>query len=114
MAKGDTSQAPKNDNSQSLKAQSEALGIRIAPAKEVEGAGDKGVAIVGVDPNGTAASEGLAAGDVILDVSGKRVSTPEDVKSGIASAKSEGKKTVIMRIQTADGERFVAVLLPKA
>jgi serine protease Do len=114
VAKADTSQAPKNDSSQSLKVQGETLGIRIAPAKEVEGAGDKGVAIVGVDPNGTAASEGLAAGDVILDVSGKRVSTPEDVKSGIASAKSEGKKTVIMRIQTADGERFVAVLLPKA
>jgi serine protease Do len=90
------------------------LGIQIAPAKEVAGAGDKGVAIVGVDPNGTAAEQGLAAGDVILDVAGKPVSTPEDVKSGIASAKSEGKKAVMMRIQTADGARFVAVPFPKA
>ena len=40
------------------------------------GAGDKGVAIVGVDPNGTAAEQGLAAGNVILDVAGKPVSTP--------------------------------------
>ncbi len=76
--------------------------------------GDKGVAIVGVDPNGTAAEQGLAAGDVILDVAGKPVSTPEDVKSGIASAKSQGKKAVMMRIQTADGARFVAVPFPKA
>jgi len=90
------------------------LGIQIAPAKEVAGAGDKGVAVVGVDPNGTAAEQGLAAGDVILDVSGKPVSTPEDVKSGIASAKSQGKKAVMMRIQTADGARFVAVPFPKA
>jgi serine protease Do len=101
----------KADGSQ---AQGAALGIQIAPAKEVAGSGDKGVAIVGVDPNGTAASQGLAAGDVILDVAGKPVSTPEDVKSEIASAKSQGKKAVLMRIQTADGARFVAVPFPKA
>jgi serine protease Do len=89
-----------------------ALGIQIAPAKD----GDKGVQIVGVDPNGTAAEQGLAEGDVILDVAGKSVSSPADVKAGIANAKSQGKKAVMMRIQTADGSgaRFVAVPFPKA
>jgi serine protease Do len=87
-----------------------ALGIQIAPAKD----GDKGVAIVGVDPNGTAAEQGLAVGDIILDVAGKPVSSPADVKSGIASVRSQGKKAVMMRIQTADGARFVAVPFPKA
>jgi serine protease Do len=104
----------KADSSQAQKEQGATLGIKIAPAKDVAGAGDKGVAIVGVDPNGAAAAQGLAEGDVILDVAGKPVSTPEDVKSGIASAKSEGKKAVMMRIQTADGARFVAVPFPKA
>ena len=99
---------------QSQKEQGAQLGIQIAPAKDVAGAGDKGVAIVGVDPNGTAAEQGLATGNVILDVSGKPVSTPEDVRSGIASAKSQGKRAVMMRIQTADGARFVAVPFPKA
>src|SRR5580693_7282931 len=99
----------KADGSQS-KEQGATLGIQIAPAKD----GDKGVAIVGVDPNGTAAEQGLAAGDVILDVAGKPVSSPADVKAGIASAKSQGKKAVLMRIQTADGARFVAVPFPKA
>ena len=106
------------ESGQGRRAQSEdkgaQLGIQIAPAKDVAGAGDKGVAIVGVDPNGTAAEQGLAAGNVILDVSGKPVSTPEDVKSGIATAKTQGKKAVLMRIQTADGARFVAVPFPKA
>ena len=101
VAKADGSQA---------KEQGATLGIQIAPAKD----GDKGVAIVGVDPNGTAAEQGLAAGDVILDVAGKPVSSPADVKSGIESAKSQGKKAVLMRIQTADGARFVAVPFPKA
>jgi serine protease Do len=98
----------------SQKEQGATLGIQIAPAKDVAGAGDRGVAIVGVDPNGTAAEQGLAAGNVILDVSGKPVSTPEDVTSGIESAKSQGRKAVLMRIQTADGARFVAVPFPKA
>ena len=52
------------------------LGIKLAPANEVAGAGDKGVAIVGVDPDGAAAEQGLATGQVILDVGGKPVSTP--------------------------------------
>ena len=104
----------KADSSMSQKDQGAQLGIQIAPAKEVDGAGDKGVAIVGVDPNGTAAEQGLATGNVILDVSGKAVSTPDDVKAGIASAKSQGKKAVMMRIQTADGAHFVAVPFPKA
>ena len=104
----------KADDSQSQKDHGAALGIQIAPAKEVAGAGDKGVAIVGVDPNGAAAAEGLTAGDVILDVAGKPVSTPQDVKSQITNAKSEGKKAVLMRIQTADGDRYVAVPFPKA
>jgi serine protease Do len=85
-----------------------ALGVALARANEIAGAGDKGVAIVGVDPDGAAAAEGLTAGDVILDIAGKPVSTPEDVKSGFASAKSQGKKGVLMRVQ-ADGERYVAV-----
>jgi len=91
-----------------------ALGLQIAPAKDIAGAGDKGVAIVGVDPNGTAAEQGLATGNIILDVSGKPVATPADVKAGIADAKSQGRKAVMMRIQTADGARFVAVPFPKA
>ncbi len=92
-----------------------ALGIKLAPAGEVAGSGDKGVAIVGVDPDGAAAEQGLSAGQVILDVAGKPVSTPQEVKSEVANAKSQGKKSVLMRIQTADGNsRFVAVPFPKA
>ena len=53
-------------------------------------------------------------GDVILEVSGKAVSQPSDVKADIAAAQREGRKAVLMRIKTADGSRFVAFELPKA
>jgi serine protease Do len=90
------------------------LGVQLAPAKDVSGAGDEGVAIVNVDPNGAAASKGIADGDVILEVAGKKVSQPDEVKAGIATARQDGKKAVLMRIKTANGARFVAFELPKA
>ena len=90
------------------------LGVELSPAKQVSGAGDKGVVIVNVDPNGAAADKGLAAGDVILEVAGKQVSDPDQVKSDIAASKQEGKKAVLMRVQTANGERFVAIPFPNA
>ncbi len=90
------------------------LGLQLAPAREVDGAGQNGVAIVGVDPMSAAAEKGLASGDVILDVAGKPVSTPQDVRSGIASAQQQGKSAVLMRVQTANGDRFVAFSFPKA
>ena len=90
------------------------LGVRLAPAAQVAGAGDQGVAIVNVDPDGLAATKGLAEGDVILNVSGKPVSQPSEVKSEIAAAKQDGKKAVLMKIKTAQGERFVAFEFPKA
>jgi serine protease Do len=91
-----------------------ALGLQLAPASQVEGAGQRGVAIVGVDPAGEGAQKGLETGDIILDVGGKPVSTPEEVKSDVANAQQEGKKAVLMRVQTAKGDLFVAFAFPKA
>ena len=90
------------------------LGLQLAPAHQVDGAGQNGVAIVGVDPSGAAAEKGLSTGDVILDVAGKSVSTPQDVKSEVAAAQKQGKAAVLMRVQTANGDRFVAFTFPKA
>jgi serine protease Do len=90
------------------------LGVQLAPANQIAGAGDQGVAIVNVDPNGIAASKGLSGGDIILDVSGKAVSQPREVKADIAAAKLDGKKAVVMKIKTAQGDRFVAFEFPKA
>ena len=90
------------------------LGVELAPANQVAGAGDQGVVIVNVDPNGMAAGKGLSSGDVILDVSGKTVSRPDEVTADIAVARHDGRKAVLMRIKTADGSHFVAFELPKA
>jgi serine protease Do len=70
--------------------------------------------IVDVDPNGAAASKGFSPGDVILEVSGNKVSEPLQVMAEIAIAKRDRKNAVLMRIKTSNGARFVAFALPKA
>jgi serine protease Do len=112
LASQKNEQTAKADDSQSNAAP--LLGVELAPAKQVAGAGDQGVVIVNVDPSGLAAGKGLSSGDVILDVSGKTVSQPDEVTADIAAARHDGRKAVLMRIKTADGSRFVAFELPKA
>jgi serine protease Do len=90
------------------------LGLTLAPASEVGGAGERGVAVTSVDPNGPAAEHGIQTGDVILDVAGKTVGKPDDVRQELAALQKAGKNTVLMRVKSGDGTRFVAVPLGKA
>jgi hypothetical protein len=87
------------------------LGLQLAPAKDASGAGDRGVVIVIVDLNG--AKKGLSGDAVIFEVSGKIVFRPGEVKGDIAAAKHDGKKAVLMKIKTANGEHFVSFAFPK-
>ncbi|MPT25041.1 MAG: Do family serine endopeptidase [Starkeya sp.] len=87
------------------------LGLSLAPAKGVAGAGDIGVVVTDVDPNGPAAERGIKAGDVILDVGGKPVMTPAEVRDGLATAKKDNRKAVLMRVKSEQGTRFVAISL---
>ncbi len=89
------------------------LGLRLAPAAEVDGSGDKGVVVVAIDPEGPAADQGFQTGDVILNVGGKTVANAADVRAALVAAKESGKNSVLMRVKTADATRFVAVPLAK-
>jgi serine protease Do len=86
-----------------------ALGLALAPADKVSGAGEQGVVVTKVDPEGPAAERGFKVGDVILDVAGSKVGNPTEVRKAIADARSGGKKTILMRIKSGDQTRFVAV-----
>jgi serine protease Do len=85
------------------------LGLTLAPASRVAGVGGEGVVVTGIDSSGVAADHGFATGDVILEVAGKTVSTPDDVRKMIGSARSDGKRTVLMRVKKGDNTRFVAL-----
>jgi serine protease Do len=87
------------------------LGLSLAPAGDVQGAGQKGVVVTEVDPQGPAAQRGIQTGDVILNVGGKPVANVGEVRSELAQAKSSGKNSVLLQVKSAEATRFVAVPL---
>jgi serine protease Do len=90
------------------------LGLSLAPASDVAGAGDTGVVVMNVEPEGPAAEQGFQRGNVILDVGGKPVANVGDVRNALKEAKTNGKHTVLMRVRMGDATRFVAVPLGNA
>src|SRR6266852_2715969 len=85
------------------------LGLSLAP-----GTGGQGVVVTAVDPDGAAAAHGFKTGDVILDVGGRAVNAPADVRKAMNDAKSAGRRTVLMRVKSEQGTRFVAIPLGNA
>ena len=103
------SRAP-NPNSRAAKANDEPqLGLSLAP-----GGGDEGVVVADVDPQGPAADYGFKPGDVILEVAGNSVTTPDELRKALGKARAEGKQSVLMRVKSEQGTRYVAIPLGRA
>jgi serine protease Do len=88
------------------------LGLTLAPGGK--SGTPEGVVVTAVDPNGVAAEHGFQVGDVILDVSGRSVTSPADVRKQLADARKEGKRTLLFRVKSTEGTRFVALPLGSA
>jgi serine protease Do len=89
------------------------LGLTLAPANSVAGAGKDGVVVTEVDPKSAAAERGFKEGDVILEVAGKSVTNAGDVRQAIDAARTDNKNSVLMRVKSGGSSRFVAVPLAK-
>jgi serine protease Do len=89
------------------------LGISVAPANEVAGAGQQGIVVTEVDQNGPAGERGLRTGDVIVEVGGKDVSGTSDLSEAIAKARSEGKSVILLRVKSQAGTRYVTLPVGK-
>jgi serine protease Do len=87
------------------------LGLTVAPASSVAGAGKSGVVVTGVDPNSNAATRGVKQGDVILEVAGKSVANPGDISEAVKTAHADNKNSVLMRVRSANGSHYVAIPL---
>ena len=79
-------------------------GLTVAPADD-----GQGVKVIKVDPQSSAAQQGVKEGDVIVQVAGSDVSDTASLKEALKSA--DGKK-VLMLVRTSEGQRYVA--LPRA
>jgi serine protease Do len=87
------------------------LGLTIAPTGNVAGSGKKGVIVTNVKPDSTAADRGFKEGDLILEVAGKAVASPAEVRDAIEVASKNKVKTVLIRVRTRDASRYIALPL---
>jgi serine protease Do len=90
------------------------LGLSLAPASSVQGAGSHGVVVADLDPDGVAAQKGLQIGDIILEAGGRAVNQPADVKAVLAEAKKDNRKAVLLRVKNSEGTHFVAIAINPA
>jgi serine protease Do len=81
-------------------------GVSVAPVAD-------GVVVTNVDPDGPAADQGVATGDVILQADGRKVAGAADLRSTVEAAQKAGKHALLMRVRSAadGGIKFVALPL---
>ncbi len=96
-------------NGENDKATASALGLTLAPASSIPGAGKDGVVVSDVDQDSAAALKGLKVGDVILEAGGQKVASPSDITAVIDAAKKDGRKAVLLRVKNDQGVHFVAL-----
>ncbi len=87
----------------------ESLGLSLASASDFAKGSKQGVYVTDVDQKSIAADKGLRRGDIILDVNGRSVSTPDDVIRAVKSAKTKGRRAVLVRFRSRKREAFVAL-----
>ncbi len=85
------------------------LGVEVAPAAQMRGVGGAGLVVTDVDPDSAAAQKGVRRGDVIVEAAGRPINSQSDLSSAIDAARQEGRKSVLLRLKSADGMKFVAV-----
>ena len=83
------------------------LGLTLGNA----GPDGKGVLVTGVDPAGLAARQGIRDGDVIVEVAGRSVASIQDIRTALQEATREGRRAALVRLQSGQEMRFVAIPL---
>ncbi len=99
--------------------QLEDLGITLAPADEDlrgdrrgEDQGDaEGVRIAEIESGSVAEEKGLRSGDIIDEVSGQQVYSPQDIDRSLQALRRDQSGVAVLRIRRGDQRRFVALPL---
>ena len=87
----------------------EQLGVRVAPARQLTGGTETGLAVLAVDPGGRAQEAGLNPGDIIVKVGNTSVNREDDLRKALVTAKNEGRLFATALVKRAGNQRFIAL-----
>ena len=95
----------------SAEQQSGKLGLNLQPvtpqiAKELQLTEADGLVVTDVDPNGAAAEEGVARGDVILEINKKSLKTLEDMQNALNNI---GDKPILLLINRKNQVTYITI-----
>jgi serine protease Do len=96
------------------------LGLTLSPItsdlKEKYSLADdsKGVVVVDVAKDSTAADKGLRAGDVIVEAAQEEVKDPDQISTKVDEVKNAGRKSILLLIERQGDLRFVALRLDQS
>ena len=82
----------------------ESFGLTVTRADD-----GKGLVITDVATDSEASERGIQAGDVILSVNSREVSSAADIEKAVQDASKAGRKAVLFQIQRDQNSRFVAL-----
>jgi len=85
------------------------LGLSLSPGDSPDGA-----TVVAVEPNSRAAQIGFQAGDVIVEIGGVAVTSPQDVRRALLQARNDGKNSVTAKVKSQQGVRSLNIPLNRA
>jgi serine protease Do len=74
----------------------------------------KGVVVVDVAKNSSAADRGVHPGDLIMEAAQEEVKNPQDLSSKIDEAKKSGRKSILLLVQRQGDLHFVALRLDQS
>ncbi len=73
----------------------------------------EGVVVTDVDTASYAAEKGVRPGDIILETSHQSVKDVAEVEKAVKAAQKDGKRTILMLIETSAGPRYFGLTLDK-
>lgn len=74
---------------------------------------DRGLVVMDIAPDSEGAQKGLRPGDVLLEAGGETLTSVDDLQAAIDDAREDGRSAILVLVQNASGQRYVALTLER-